>query len=221
MSQYMAVFYLVFGILLGRGTPDFVIYLLTGLIPWLWFEKSVSNSTGSILGGAPIIMQTKVPLVLFPSEVVLQDGVKQLPVFLMLLAFLLLVGKTADIQWIGLVPVFLVQFLFTLAMALLVAAVVPFLPDLRYLVKTGLMMMMFVSGIFYSYDLILPEHQPYFFMNPMALLIKAYRDVLLEGSWPHWSGLFLVAFFSLLVIVLVGWMYRSMSPVYARVILEN
>lgn len=218
---YMATFYLVFGTLLNGGTANFVAYLLTGLIPWLWFDKSVTNSTRSILGGSPIIMQTQVPIALFPAEVVVQDSVKQLPVFLLLAGFLVLYGIEADHHWLALLPIALIQLALNLAAAFLVAAIVPFLPDVRFLVATGMMLLMFVSGIFYSYDLILPEHQQLFFMNPMAALIKAYRDVLLNHQWPDWWALGFILLAALVVLMLLAFFFKSNSAIYARVILET
>jgi len=56
-----------------------------------------------------------------------------------------------SIHWIAVIPLVFVQLSFVLAVSFLVALLVPFLPDLRYLVQTGLMLLMFGSGVFYSY----------------------------------------------------------------------
>jgi lipopolysaccharide transport system permease protein len=218
---YMATFYLVFGVFLNQGEGEFVVYLLTGLIPWLWFNKSVSNSTGSILGGQHIMMQTRVPVALFPTAVVAQDSIKQLAVFCLLILFLLAYGNMPTIHWLAIIPLAMVQLAFTACISFLVAAIVPFFPDVRFLVDTGLMMMMFVSGIFYSYDLILPKHQPLFFLNPMATIIKNYRDILLHHQWPDWQALsiiFLICCGFLAIGVII---FRRHRTTYVRLVLES
>ena len=53
--MYMAVFYVVFGIFLARGTQDYVPFLLTGLVPWLWFAKTIGNSTLAIVSAKSLI----------------------------------------------------------------------------------------------------------------------------------------------------------------------
>ena len=218
---HMAVFYLVFGILMNQGKGDFVAYLLTGLIPWLWFNKSVSNSANSILNGKPIMRQTRVQVSLFPASVIAQDLVKQTTVFMLLLLLLLIMGHIPSIHWLALIPLAIVQLALITCVSFLVAAIVPFFPDARFLVDTGLIMLMFVSGIFYSYDLILPEHQSLFFLNPIADIIRNYRDILLHNQWPDWMALsviFLACTVFLLVAVSIFTKYRTK---YVRIALES
>ncbi len=218
---HMATFYLVFSILMNQGTENFVVFLLCGLIPWLWFNKSISNSTGSIRSGRAIMMQTRVPVVLFPAEVVAQDFVKQLLVFSLLIVFLLIYGMKPSIHWLAVIPLVLVQLTFVLAASFFVAMLVPFLPDFRYLVQTGLLLMMFGSGIFYSYDLILPEHRGIFFLNPMASLIKNYREVFMYQHWPDWVVLGNIFIFSLIALGMCVLFLHKRRTTYARLVLET
>ena len=218
---HMATFYFVFAVLMNSGTKDFVVFLLTGLIPWLWFNKSVSNATGSIRSGRAILMQTRVPISLFPAEVVVQDFVKQLLVFSLLIVFLLAYGMGPSIHWLAIVPLVLAQLAFVLAVSFFVAMLVPFLPDLRYLVQTGLLLMMFGSGIFYSYDLILPEHRGIFFLNPMASLIKDYREVFMHQHWPDWIALGNIFLFSIILLGLCVSFLRKHRTTYSRLVLET
>lgn len=217
----MATFYLVFGILMNQGKGDFVAYLLTGLIPWLWFNKSVGNSTDSILDGRRIMMQTRVPVALFPSTVIIQDSVKQLAVFLLLLIVLLSLGHMPSIHWIALIPLAIVQLTFITCIGFMVAAIVPFFPDTRFLVNTGLIMLMFVSGIFYSYDLILPEHRSLFFLNPMANIIKNYRDILLNNQWPDWQALSIIFLACTVFLAIAIAIFRKYRTTYVRIALES
>ena len=54
---YMLVFYVVFEMLLNRGGENYTTFLITGLIPWMWFMKSVSGSSGSIINSHALITQ--------------------------------------------------------------------------------------------------------------------------------------------------------------------
>ena len=218
---HMGMFYLIFEVLLNRGTEDFVAYLLCGLIPWLWFNKSISNARSSISSARGIMMQTRIPVILFPAEVVAQDSFKQLIVFSVLFVFLLLYGESLTIYWAAVIPVVIVQLLLTFALSLLVAAIIPFLPDVRFLVQTGLLMLMMGSGIFYSYEVILPEHRSLFFMNPMANLIHNYRRVLMYQQWPDWQALALIGLASLALIAVLARLLRGGNATYARLILES
>lgn len=128
---------------------------------------------------------------------------------------------TIDIHWLAVLPIALAQLLLTLSLSLLVAAITPFLPDVRFLIQTGLLMLMMGSGIFFSYDVILPEHLSIFFMNPIANLINNYRQVLMYQQWPDWQALAIISLASLVLIVLLATILRRRNATYARVILES
>ena len=57
---HMLCYYLVFELLLNRGGPGFVYFLLTGLVPWLWFAKTINQGSNSLIGGSNLMgKQTK------------------------------------------------------------------------------------------------------------------------------------------------------------------
>jgi lipopolysaccharide transport system permease protein len=217
----VAVMYLVFAVFLNRKTPDFIVFLVCGKIPFLWFSKTVSNSSRSIVSGRGLINQTSIPMPFFPMLVVFQDAVKQAVVFTFMVAFFLIYGLEVSWVWLSVVFVILTQFLLTCAVALLVAAITPFLPDFKYLIATILMALMFGSGIFYSYkEVLLPEHQQIFLLNPMANLIKNYRQVLMENTMPDWAALTFISLASITLMIVMVMYYRRTGTVYARLIAQ-
>jgi lipopolysaccharide transport system permease protein len=81
--------------------------------------------------------------------------------------------------------------------------------------------MMFVSGIFYSYkDVILEKHQALFLLNPVANLLKNYRQVLMDNSQPDWMALFSISSVSLVAIGAMFIFYRKFDTAYARLVLQ-
>ena len=217
----MGVYLIVFDIFLHRGTENFVAFLLCGVIPWLWFSKSVSQAGNSITQGKGLISQTYLPKPFFPLVIIGQAFVKQTFVFGLLIVFLLIYGFYPNIWWLWLVPIIFVQLLLITAVSFVVAFIVPFARDLLYLINAGLIMMMFGSGIFYSYkDVLIPEHREIFLMNPMANLIADYRLVLMEGSLPMRGSLVVIALVSLLVILLMSRVMKRHNNTLTRLALE-
>ncbi len=219
---YVAVLYLVFGTFLGfRGGGDFVVFLICGKIPFLWFSKSVTHSSNSIMAGRGLIDQVVIPKAFFPLLVVFRDLVKQFFVFFLMIVFLLLYGLEPSLNWFLLVFVFLTELLLIIAFSLLVAAIIPFLPDFKFIVATGMMLLMFSSGIFFSYkDVILEKHQSLFLMNPIANLIKNSRQVLMDNLPPDWLALASISFFSLVLIVVMLAIYRKAGTTYAKLAVQ-
>ena len=217
----VGVFYLVFAVFLARGTPDFVVFLVCGKIPFLWFSKSVTNSSRSILNGRGLINQVSIPMPFFPMLVVFQDAFKQTVVFAFMFTFILVFGLEFSWVWLSIIFVILSQLLLICAIALVVAAITPFLPDFKYLITTAMMALMFGSGIFYSYEeVLLPQHQKLFLMNPVASLIKNYRQILMENTLPDWSALAAIALASITLIIAMTLYFKKTGRVYARLIAQ-
>jgi len=217
----VAVLYLVFAVFLARGMPNFLVFLVCGKIPFLWFSKSVTNSSQSIIAGRGLINQASIPKPFFPMLVVFQDACKQVIVFAFMFTFIIFYGMEISWVWLSVVFVILTQLLLISAASLLVAAITPFLPDFKYLIATSMMALMLGSGIFYSYeDVILPDHQKLFLMNPIANLIKNYRQVLIENTLPDWAALGSICIFSIALIALMIFYYRRTDTIYARLIAQ-
>ncbi len=218
---YVTALYVVFNRFLQLRTPEFMLFLVCGMIPFMWFSKSVSQSSNSIVGGKRLIAQVAIPKAFFPLLTVSQDLVKQLVVFIAMLGFVLAMGKGMTIHWLGLAPIIIVQFGLIVAVALFVSSIVPVFPDFRYLIVTGLQVLMFGSGIFYDYEAVLkPEHQTIFQLNPIANLINNYRDVLIHGQFPDWSALLGIAMFSIVLIMVMLQVLQRYDSAYARLIIQ-
>lgn len=217
---HMVVYFMVFGFLLQRGGEGFTTFLLTGLVPWMWFSKAVSGSSNSIIAGQGLMLQVGIPSIVFPLVSLLQASLKQAPVFLVLFAFVWLQGHPPELHWLALIPVVFTQMLLTIMFGCMLAAMIPFIRDLGQLVPTGMTFVMFLSGIFYSYERIPADWQDVFLMNPIAFLLKCYREIFIGGVYPDFATLGLWATFAVAGCALMLLAYQKLRYVFPRVVLS-
>ena len=216
-----AVFYVVFGIFLAGGTPNFVAFLLTGLIPWTWFSRSVSNAMTSLKGAQWLLSNFKIHPAFFPLVELGQDAVKQLVTFGFLLGFLVFYGIAPTHSWLWLPLVMGLQLALVTGAASLAASLLPLLEDLKFLIATILQALMFASGIFYDARvLVTQEWTAFYFANPIASLLQMYRDVLLYGLPPNLTNVYVVLIWSVGLGLLAWLSLRHYRGRYARLILE-
>lgn len=194
---YMAVFYVVFGILFERGGPGYPAFLLTGLVAYRWFDTNVRGAMESIARSANLIQQVYVPKYAFPLAATVGSSIKFLLILALLIVFLITQGYYPDVAWLALPALVGIEFLLSLFVGTIVAILIPFLPDLRILVSNGLLLLLFLSGVFYDGADIPQPWQTYFFLNPLAILIQAFRHVLIDGQWPDWGPLLIILVASL------------------------
>jgi len=215
---YMGVFYVIFVVVFNRGGEDKVSFLLTGLVIWKWFATSIPQCGNCIPANIGLIRQVYIPKLVFPGMVVTTSTLKFLIVFMLLVAFLLITGKSPSVAWLSIPLLMGVQLLMMLAIGSILASIVPFLPDLKLIIDNGMMLLFFLSGVFFDISSVSSEMKAYLYLNPIVGIIENYRSVLLEGAWPDWLFLGKILLASLLGIA-VGWfLLQRFDRIYAKVI---
>lgn len=215
---YMGAFYVAFGLGLRGGGSSMVLFLLCGLVPWKWFASSVQAGANTIPSNIGLINQVYLPKFVLPWIVLLTNAVKFLVVLELLLLLALLLGQGIAWSWLGLPIVALVEFMLIAALSSLAAAVVPLLPDLKLVVDNGLIVLMFLSGIFFDVTRLPPRAAAVVRLNPMVPVIEAFRDILLRHRWPDWEMLGAVSLLAAVLYSLAFWMLRSFDRTYPKVV---
>lgn len=215
---YVATFYIVFDVLFSSGKEDFVLYITIGMIGWLWYAKSVSVAATSIISNAVIIKSFPVSPIIFPFISVFFVTIKQIPIFLVMLTYVLYEGFYPTYNWFSLLPIVLVYFLFITLSSTLVAAIVPYIRDLNAIIPSILMLLMFMSGIFFDFrGTVLDD---YILLNPVAHVLMSIRDILIYDLKIDYL-VYLTYFFVLLILHLpVVYFYKINGSKYSNVLSE-
>lgn len=212
----MAVYYLVFSVILRRGGEDYVGFLFAGIVPWRWFQATTMRGASSILSARGLMQQVYLPKVVLPLVTFLADSFKFALVFLLMLGYFVASGRPPTVAWLALPAILLVQGLLVAGTTLLAGALTPLLPDLRVVLQNVLRLWFFLSGVFYDIEMFSAEAQRWLRLNPMAVLLVGYRDVLLDASWPDGGPLAAIAAGSALVVALAVLLLRRLDHVYPK-----
>jgi len=215
--MYMSVFYMFFEILLGHKTDNYVPFLLVGLTAWQWLKSCLSHGSETILGAQPLMQQIHLPKVLFPIVLILTDSVKFLFILALLLIFLWSYGYSIGITYLALPMVLIVQLLLTTALTFFLAAIVPFLPDLRFVVENLLLALFFMSGVIIKADIVPEAYRIYYYMNPIVVIVESYRDILMYNNWPNGLALFIISIVSMVGIWLGTLLIARFEYIYPKV----
>lgn len=185
----MAVFTVVFTIMLPNlSVPKFPVFVLCALLPWNFFNTSISGALASIAQGGYLIRKVYFPREVLPFSVVLANFVNLLLSF-PALALLMVIFKVPFTIFILYLPfIILVQLAFTFGIALLLATLNVFYRDTGHIMEVLMQAWFFLTPVFYPLTLV-PEWQTVFglaipvrrlayILNPMASIIESYRSVL-------------------------------------------
>ncbi|MEE4278864.1 MAG: ABC transporter permease [Halieaceae bacterium] len=194
---YVAVFYLVFDVLLESPRADFLAFLMCGKLTFVWFSKSVVHASRSILAAKGLIGKIDLPKALFPIASIQQSLYKQLAVFALLFVFLVATGHGVSAAWLWLPLIVVVNYLLIAACAMAASAMVCVVEDVAMLVGLAMVFLLFSSGIFWDPRALDPQAMELLFtLNPIAFLLDAYRQVLMAGVAPDWVYLVVIGLIS-------------------------
>jgi lipopolysaccharide transport system permease protein len=215
---YMLVFYTVFGLGLKKGGIDFVFYLLCGLVPWKWIDSTVKTSAGVILANVGLMRQVYFPKLLLPAYIILANTYKFFIIFTLLIIFFLVAGIKPNDAWIAIPGLVFLQLLFVSSLSFSASALVPLLPDLRFVVNYGMTMLFFLSGVFFSVSDLGEPVRFWLEWLPTVQLINAYRDIFLYGVIPDGMGMMKVLVSSCIFLILGIGMLVKFDRYYPRMV---
>jgi len=224
----MLVFTVVFTVILPNMTiPKYPVFLLAGLLPWNFFSTSVQSAVNSITQNGHLIKKVYFPREILPISTV----VSNLANFVLALPVLLIMVIAFDIPltvWIIYLPVVvLVQVVFTVGVALILATLNVFYRDTSVIMEVLMQAWFFVTPVFYPVDLLpesrvilglsLPIRRLVYIFNPMASIIATYRSIVYgftNGSPPAppaWDFFSRTAVTAILVLLVGYWVFTRHS----------
>ncbi len=196
------VYAIVFSQIMRFDIDNYVIYLITGVLPWTFFTSSINMGMTSILYNASIIKKVYFPRSILPISSVSSCLVNFLISCLVILVFVLFsgIGITIHLLWLPLIA--LVQYFLCLGIVFFLSAVEIFVRDLEHIINFVLSMAFYVTPILYKAEQVPKNLRFILKLNPMAYIIDAYRDIFYYGVMPDISSLLLVFLVSIIVIML-------------------
>ena len=221
---WVAVFYLVFNVILGlkgRSGSEFLLFLACGKFAFIWFSKTVTQASNSIVLNQSLVSKINVPKSMFPMAVIQESLYRQASVYLCLFAILIVFGTPVTITWLWLVPVLTVNYLLIVACSFVGAYLVCLLRDIRMVIPLGMMLLLFTSGIFWDIRGIGDPDKTALILaiNPLAFILDAHRQVLLYQTVPDLRHLLFIAIGAcLLSFVMLGLMRKNSQYLALKVL---
>jgi lipopolysaccharide transport system permease protein len=227
-ASQIALYTYVFAVIMRvhvniEGLPDtklaFGIWLFAGLLPWLAFTGGLSQAANSVVGQPNLVKKVVFPMSLLPIVPVLSSLVETSFGLVPLLALFALVTHHIHPTVLLLPFVWMVQILFTLGFAYVLAGLTVYVRDVPQTMGIILNIWFYLTPIVYPRTAI-PERfrSIVFSVNPMVAFIDAYRNLILVGRFDQWEEFARTTVFSIFVFTLGFSLYRRLTPAFADVL---
>jgi lipopolysaccharide transport system permease protein len=218
----MAAYWFLFDVVLETFSyDDYPLFLLCGLVVWIFFSQSLTQAATSLLDQGALVRKARFERGLIPASVVSV----QLLTFLVVLALLAIVcvaiRGTLDPALLVLPLVLACLAVFVLGAALVVAVLHAFYRDVAPILGAALLPWFFLSPIFFGIEQVTSDGTARFvleWLNPVAPYIVAVRDVLYAGAVPAAGVLLYVAAGAVVALVAGRALFRRMEGELAVVV---
>ena len=181
----LLVMRLVFTQFFGRSTPHYTTFLFCGNLVFSFFSESTNQGMSSLMDNAGIFTKVNVPKYLFLFSKNVQCLINFGLTFCVFFVFCVLDHITFTWRFILLLYPIACLVLLNLGIGLILSALFVFFRDMQYLWSVFTQLLMYASAIFYSVDNYGPKVQRVFLANPVYLIIKYFRVIVIDASVQH------------------------------------
>jgi lipopolysaccharide transport system permease protein/teichoic acid transport system permease protein len=216
----MAVYWLLVGVIFQRSTPDFALFLFAAILPWKWFSTTMNDATISITIRENLIRQLAFPKIVLPTASVV-TGLMDFGFGLIALGAVYLFFLDRLSAWVLVIPLIaVVQFLFTLSLAIVASAANAFYRDVQNILRHIVRLWFYASPGVYSLETIDKTGQYHFWLslNPFSVILDSYRAVTWGTTAPNWTGLAVLTVVSLVLLAIAVVIFKRVEPSFAKIL---
>lgn len=226
----MAVYGLVFGVLMENPPERYPFFLFTGLLPWIFFSSSVMAGTTSVSDRKDLLTKVRFPAQVLPAYVVLTNLLN----FVLSVPLLFLLGlafSDAPSWHLVFVPLLLLlQTMFTLAITYLLSALNVAFRDLQHITANVVQLAFFLTPVLWDvrtlksmtrFGIALSGddlQRLVITVNPLAAILTAWRDIFFAHRVPDWQPLALVAGITVVILWIASAVFERRREEFAELV---
>jgi lipopolysaccharide transport system permease protein len=213
----VTVYAVAFRYVIRTAVEGFVFFLLLGLLAWNFFAQSATMSTGAIIDSGSLMKSVAFPRAILPIATVIFNLTQYALTALVFLPVMLIFYGVMPSLPMLLYPVFLaLQVLFTIGVALLLAAGTAFFRDIRHLLEIALSALFWMTPILYPLTQAPEPLRLPLLLSPLSSFIVAYQQIFFYQQWPALTVWIISVAYSVGVFLLGTWLFLSVEDQLAE-----
>ncbi len=214
----MLVYWFLFGVVFQRSEPAFPIFILVSLVSWEFFVSATQASMSVTLSQERAMAQVSFPRSVIPISLTVAECTHLVAgLAFAVLAAWAAYGIAPSLALLGVLPLALLQALFTLGAAFLLAAANFFFRDVSHLMQYFFRIWYFLSPGLYALTRIPAHYRRLYQLNPFATFFGGYHAFILHRTTPGAGWFAYTTAFSLVLLLGSYSLFVRVSPRFAKV----
>ncbi len=202
----------------GEVTQNYSLFLFCGFLPWLLFQDTVQRSSTSLVENAELITKTIFPSEVIPLSIFLSSLVHHFIGIALAVAAVAIWLDHVSVMLILLPMYMLLVGLFAVGVGWIVAALQVYLRDTAQVLNVVMQLWFWTTPIFIT-ETKYPSRLRFLIeANPMAAVVRAYRERLLSYRLPNWRDLVVLAAYGIVAFIAGGLFFRQLKRGFADVL---
>ncbi|MCI8444441.1 MAG: ABC transporter permease [Clostridia bacterium] len=212
----IAVYAIVFPLILRNTQENYVIFLCCGLIPWTFFSTAISRAAFTMIENGNILKKVYFPREILPISIVTSEAINFVISTIIIMAFVLL-GGLGITKYILFYPlVLLAQYLLVLAISFVLSSITVYFRDLQHLIGVALQLLFYATPIVYAADTIPEAFKWILNINPMTYIINGYRDIFYHQQAPAIMPILLLIVADIIVCIIGYLIFNKLQKGFAE-----
>ena len=212
----VVVYAIVFHYIMRFQIDHYLIYLISGIIPWTFFTAALNAGMNSILFNADIIKKVYFPRIILPISSVTSCLVNFLISCIIIVIFALFSGVGISIYLLWFPFIVIIQYLFTLGVVFIVSALQIYVRDIEHIINFFVSMLFYVTPILYTYDYVPDNFKFILKINPLAYIIEAYHSIFYYKRMPDIGNLGIVFLGSVSIFFIGYYIFNKLQKGFAE-----
>jgi|SRR5687768_3760815 len=214
MGIYAIIYLVIFNVRPTDMSPAvYVVYVLSGLLPFLGFSEALGTGTASLSMNRAILLSTVFPAELVPLRAVVSSQASTAVGMVFCVGLALLVAEPAA-AWVLLPLIWIAMLLFVSGIVLALSLASLLLKDIQQVLGYVTMVLLIASPIGYTPSMVPASVRPWLLVNPLAHYINAIHDVLIFGRWPSPTAIVAILTMSVGSFALGFWIFGRSKRVF-------
>lgn len=184
------VYWFVFDVGLHNGAVEgvpYVVWLTCGLLPWMYINNAMNNSSVSISQFSRVLQNIAFPLALVPAKSVFAAWFEHLYTVVIMFAVALISGVKPTWHMLEVVYYMVASLTFLTAFSLIASSLTAVFRDFHQFLQPMIRMLFYISNVVWKPGVNAGSWSIIMRINPLAYLIDGYRNALLYGI-PFWGS---------------------------------
>lgn len=165
------------------GEEPYIVFLIVALLPWVWFNASVSDFTRAFRKDARLVRSTAIPRSIWVNRIVLSKGIEFLFSLPVLVLFAVFSGATVNGMLLWFPVAVILQTMLLVGLGLLVAPLCVLYSDLERTTALILRALFYASPVIYSVADLPAPFETIGAFNPLAGIFTLYRVGFFPDQW--------------------------------------